>query len=214
MSLPQKPRQQRRPPRKQLPHRINEAIRAPEVRLIDDQGEQVGILSRDEALQRAQEAGLDLVEIAPKGKPPVCRLLVYSKFLYDYNRQQRAAAKAKPKPPHELRMGPSIGEHDYETKRKQSEKFLLKGDKVKLVVQLKKRQNAHPQLGITLLERFRDELPVQTDVKPSHVGNRITILLTPDKAKVDALLKERDGVELPETGTEPVLTDEQATTEE
>ena len=162
--------------------RINWRIRVPEVRLIDEQGEQVGVLATPAALQMAEERGLDLVEVAPNAEPPVCRLMDYGKFRYDQAKKEREARKnQKVVELKEIRMQPNTDDHDIETKSNQARKFLEEGDKVKLTVRLRGRQNAHPDIGIKLLtdmaEMLRDIAAIEQ--RPQHEGRAQSMVLAP-----------------------------------
>jgi translation initiation factor IF-3 len=134
--------------------RINDQIRISPIRLIDAEGEQVGIVSLDEARDRASEAGLDLVEVAPDARPPVCRLMDYGKYKYEEARKAREARKKQ----HtiqvkEVKYRPGIEEHDYEFKTRHVRRFLEDGDKVKVTMMFRGRQLSHPELGLEVLER-------------------------------------------------------------
>jgi translation initiation factor IF-3 len=173
-----------------LPHRINSKILAEQVRVIDENDQQLGILPLEEALKNATDRELDLVEIAPKAQPPVCRLLVYSKFLYEWERRERQNKKQQHRPPHQLRFAPNIADHDFETKRRQAEKFLQKGDKVQIIVQMKGRQNAHPERAQQLVERFLEQLPACLDNQIKKSGNRVHAVLSPDRQAIEKAQKE------------------------
>jgi translation initiation factor IF-3 len=162
--------------------RINWRIRVPQVRLIDDQGEQVGVVPTQQAMQMAEERGLDLVEVAPNADPPVCRLMDYGKFRYDQAKKEREARKnQKVVEVKEIRMQPNTDDHDIETKSKLARRFLEDGDKVKLTVRLRGRQNAHPDIGIKLLtdmsEMLRDVGTVEQ--RPQHEGRAQSMVLAP-----------------------------------
>lgn len=138
---------------------INEAIRASEVRLLDSDGEQVGIVSRDEALAKAEAAQLDLVMISPNAAPPVCKIMDFGKFKYEQQRKQREAKKnQKVLVTKEIRLSPTIDGHDFETKAKQAEKFLQKGDKVKVSIRFRARAITHSEIGRDVLDRFAERL--------------------------------------------------------
>lgn len=138
---------------------MNERIRIREVRLIDDEGNQVGVIPTRDALEMAREKGLDLVEVAPNAAPPVCRLMDYGKFRYEQSRKERESRRnqhvIKLK---EVRVEPKIGDHDLETKGRQAMRFLDSGDKVKLAVLFRGRSITHPELGRDLLERLAEQL--------------------------------------------------------
>ncbi|NDE36503.1 MAG: translation initiation factor IF-3, partial [Actinobacteria bacterium] len=139
--------------------RINDRIRVPEIRLIGALGEQVGVVAIDKALKMADEAGLDLVEIAPEAVPPVCKIMDFGKYKYEIAQKAR---EARANQTHivvkEIRMGLKIENHDYETKKNHIEKFLLSGDKVKVTVQFKGREQTRPEMGFRLLQRLAEDV--------------------------------------------------------
>lgn len=164
-------------------NRINESIRAKEVRLVGADGGQLGEVSLKEALVKADEAGLDLVEIAPKAKPPVCRIMDYSKYRYEQQRKEKAAKKNSHQiKVRELRLGASIAEHDLQVKEKTIARLLSKGDRVRVAVRLRGRENDHPQIGLDLLERVKEALADQVEViqEPRHQGREITMVVGPN----------------------------------
>ncbi|MBU6337967.1 MAG: translation initiation factor IF-3 [Acidobacteria bacterium] len=164
--------------------RINERIRVPEVRLIDDEGDQAGIMKIDDALQYAQERDLDLVEVAPEAKPPVCRVLDYSKYKYEQAQKVKAAKKGQQQITiREIKFRPKIAEHDYATKRGHVMRFLLHKDKVKVTIMFRGREVTHPEQGRMILERLAIELaPIgQIDQRPNLDGRNMTMILSPTK---------------------------------
>lgn len=164
--------------------RINERIRVPEVRLIDDQGEQAGIMKIDDALKFAQERDLDLVEVAPEAKPPVCRILDYSKYKYEQAQKVKAAKKGQQQITiREIKFRPKIAEHDYATKRGHVMRFLLHKDKVKVTIMFRGREVTHPEQGRLILERLSMELaPIgQVEQRPNLDGRNMTMILGPTK---------------------------------
>ena len=174
----------RRPPERD-PTRINERIGAREVRLIGADGEQVGIVSRDDALARARESDLDLVEVAAQASPPVCRLLDYSKYKYEQEQKAKAARKHQQQVNvREIKLRPKIADHDYETKKGHVERFLRQHDKVKVTIMFRGREQAHPERGRALLDRlFTDIEPLATiEQEPEQEGRNMTMLLAPTKA--------------------------------
>ena len=174
----------RRPPERD-PTRINERIDAPEVRLIGADGEQIGILSRDDALARAREQDLDLVEVAGQANPPVCRLLDYSKYKYEQEQRAKAARKHQQQiNVREIKLRPKIADHDYETKRGHVERFLRQHDKVKVTIMFRGREQAYPERGRALLDRlFTDVEELATiEQEPEQEGRNMTMLLAPVKA--------------------------------
>lgn len=139
--------------------RTNEGIRAPQIRLIGPKGEQIGIVPPAEGLRQAREAGLDLVEVAPLAKPPVCRVLDYGKYLYALNKKEKAARrKQKTGDLKEVKLSSKIGEHDYQTKLRNARRFLEKGNKVKLSLYFRGREIAHLELGQAVIQRFTEDL--------------------------------------------------------
>jgi translation initiation factor IF-3 len=173
----------RRPPERD-PTRLNENIRVSEVRLIGADGEQVGIVPTDEALKRAQDEDLDLVEVAPDAKPPVARLLDYSKYKYEQEQKQKAARKHQQQVNvREIKLRPKIATHDYETKKGHVERFLRQRDKVKVTIMFRGREQAHPERGRMLLDRlFNDlgELAV-IEQEPLQEGRNMSMLLAPTR---------------------------------
>jgi len=174
----------RRPPERDTT-RINEKIGAREVRLVGADGEQVGIVTRDEALERAREADLDLVEVAPQADPPVCRLLDYSKYKYEQEQKAKAARKHQQQVNvREIKLRPKIADHDYETKKGHVVRFLRQQDKVKVTIMFRGREQAHPERGRALLDRlFTDIEELATiEQEPEQEGRNMTMLLAPTRA--------------------------------
>lgn len=162
--------------------RINWRIRVPQVRLIDDEGEQVGIVPTAEALHMAEERGLDLVEVAPNADPPVCRLMDYGKFLYEQAKKEREARKnQKVVEIKGIRLEPNTDTHDLEVKAKQARRFLEGGDKVKFSVRMRGRQLAHPDVAISMLEGIAEELRdiATVEQRPSQEGRIQTMVMAP-----------------------------------
>jgi len=178
----------RRPPERDLT-RINERIRVPEVRLIDENGQQQGVISRDEALDYARQRDLDLVEVAPDARPPVCRVLDYSKYKYEQEQKQKAARKHQRNiTVREIKFRPKIAEHDYDTKKNHVERFLKHRDKVKVTIMFRGREMAHPERGEMILNRLAedlDELAV-VEQRPQQDGRNMTMMLGPGKAVTEA----------------------------
>ncbi|MEO5341377.1 MAG: translation initiation factor IF-3 [Magnetococcus sp. MYC-9] len=165
--------------------RINEQIRVPEVRLIDEKGEQVGIVSRQEALSRAIEASLDLVEVAPQAKPPVCKIMDYTKFKYQKAVRERQARKKQTRIDiKEIKFRPATDVHDFDVKVRSIRKFLEDGDKVKCTLRFRGREMAHQDLGMALLHRVRDVLGEEAKVEqpPKLMGRQMTMVLAPGSA--------------------------------
>ncbi len=161
----------------------------PEVRLIGSDGEQVGIVKTGEALRYAQERELDLVEVAPGAKPPVCRVLDYSKYKYEQAQRQKAARKHQQQiVVREIKFRPKIAQHDYDTKKGHVERFLQAKDKVKVTIMFRGREVAHPERGEMILNRLAEELDelAQVDQRPIVDGRNMTMLLAPLKGRDDA----------------------------
>ena len=169
------------PPEKEGP-RVNEDITVPKVRLIDDAGEQIGVITLDDALSRAEEANLDLVEVAPDSDPPVCKLLDYGKFKYQaQKRANEARKKQKTIEIKEIKMRPNIDQHDYDVKMRSMHRFLTEGDKVKVTLRFRGREMAHQDLGLKVLERVRDDLVELSKVEqfPKMEGRQMTMVIAP-----------------------------------
>ena len=165
--------------------RINDRIRVPEVRLIDETGSQVGVMKTDEALRVAQERDLDLVEVAPEAKPPVCRILDYSKYKYEQAQKQKAARKHQQQITiREIKFRPKIAQKDYDTKKGHVRRFLTGKDKVKITIMFRGREVTHPERGTALLERLADDLSDVGVIEQSAIqdGRNMTMLLASSKA--------------------------------
>jgi translation initiation factor IF-3 len=173
----------RRPPERDTT-RINERIRVPQVRLIGADGEQLGIVDTTEALKRAQDADLDLVEVAPNSKPPVTRLLDYSKYKYEQEQKQKQARKHQQQVNiREIKLRPKIASHDYETKKGHVERFLRHNDKVKITIMFRGREQAHPERGRALLQKLFEDLDglATIEAEPLQEGRNMSMLLAPSK---------------------------------
>jgi translation initiation factor IF-3 len=175
----------RRPPERDET-RINEMIRVPQVRLIGDDGNQIGVISRDEALRYAQERDLDLVEVAPDARPPVCRVLDYSKYKYEQEQKQKAARRHQ-KQVHvrEIKLRPKIATNDYETKKGHVRRFLDADNKVKVTIMFRGREMAHPERGEALLMRLAEDVQDLgvVEQRPNQDGRNMTMMLGPVKKK-------------------------------
>jgi translation initiation factor IF-3 len=174
----------RRPPERDLT-RINERIRVPDVRLIDENGQQQGVVSRDEALDYARQRDLDLVEVAPDARPPVTRVLDYSKYKYEQEQKQKAARKHQQNiNVREIKFRPKIAEHDYDTKKGHVERFLKHRDKVKVTIMFRGREVTHPERGEMILNRLAEELGdlAVIEQRPTQDGRNMTMMLAPAKA--------------------------------
>ncbi len=164
---------------------MNEQIRIPKIRLVDENGEMVGIVTIQEGLRRAEEAGLDLVEVSPGAEPPVCKILNYGKYKYEL---QKKAAEAKKKQKvieiKEIKIRPTIEEHDYEVKLRAAKKFLENEDKVKVTLRLRGREMAHIDLAMQVLQKFKADLVEVSKVEqePKMEGRQAIMMLVPAKA--------------------------------
>ena len=174
--------------------RINDRIRTPQIRLIGHTGDQVGVVDIDTALKMADEVGLDLVEIAPDANPPVCKIMDFGKYKYEIAQKAREARQNQT---HivvkEVRMRPKIENHDYETKRAHIEKFLKGGDKVKVTMQFRGREQTRPELGFKLLQRLAEDVALIAFVEfaPKQEGRNMTMVLGPTKKKTEAVAEQR-----------------------
>ncbi len=207
--------------------RINERIRVPEVRVIGDDGAQIGILKIDDALKMAQERDLDLVEVAPEAKPPVCRILDYSKYKYEQAQKVKQAKKHQTQiNVREIKFRPKIAAHDYATKKGHVERFLKAKDKVKVTIMFRGREVTHPERGVALLDRLAEELTELAIVeqRPNLDGRNMTMVLGPSKAviagevdgeppaeDVDGEAPAETEVEAPPERAKPVTRDKQGT---
>jgi translation initiation factor IF-3 len=168
--------------KKQETIRVNSRIRAPQVRVIDTDGSQVGIMPTREAVEKAYEKGLDLVEVSPNAKPPVCRILDFGKYKYEQSKKAKAAKKKQ----HtvqlkEMRYRPKIEEHDYNFKTKHVKEFLLQGYKVKVFVEFRGREMAHIEFGKKIMERLQEDLSevAVVEQKPKMEGRNLIMIVMP-----------------------------------
>jgi translation initiation factor IF-3 len=164
--------------------RINDRIRVPEVRLVGPAGEQVGIVSVDAALRLAQDSDLDLVEVAPMARPPVCKLMDYGKFKYESAQKAREARKNQTQTViKEMKLRPKIDPHDYETKKGHVVRFLKAGDKVKLTIMFRGREQSRPELGFNLLRRLADDVAELGFVEssPKQDGRNMIMVMAPHR---------------------------------
>jgi translation initiation factor IF-3 len=167
--------------------RVNERIRVREVRLIDENGEQLGVKPTPEALQLARERGVDLVEVAPMATPPVCRLMDYGRFKYEQTKKERDARKHATKVElKEVRLRPKTDDHDIAFKTRNVQRFLEEGDKVKVTLLFRGREMAHPQIGRTILENVAEQVRSlgQVERMPLMEGRTMTMIISPLKSKV------------------------------
>ncbi|MBX9697605.1 MAG: translation initiation factor IF-3 [Alphaproteobacteria bacterium] len=162
--------------------RVNNAIRSPRVRLIDENGDMVGVVTTQEALRRAEIAGLDLVEVAPQNDPPVCKILDYGKYKYEQQKKMAAVRKnQKVIEIKEIKLRPSIEENDYQVKLKNMHRFFEGGDKVKVSMRFKGREIAHQDIGMALLKRMCADLEeiAKVEQDPKFEGKQVIMLLSP-----------------------------------
>ncbi|MBN9565022.1 MAG: translation initiation factor IF-3 [Alphaproteobacteria bacterium] len=162
--------------------RVNQAITSAKVRLVDENGEMVGIVSKAEALQMAEEASLDLVEVSPNADPPVCKILDYGKYKYEAQKK-KAEAKKKQKVIEikEIKMRPVIDENDYQVKMRNVRRFLEDGDKVKITMRFRGREMSHQELGMEILQRIQEELKdsIKIEQTPKLEGKQIILIMAP-----------------------------------
>mgnify|MGYP000866430351 CR=1 FL=1 len=162
--------------------RVNNQIRIPKVRLIDETGENLGVVPTREAMMRAEDAGLDLVEISPNSDPPVCKILDFGRYKYEsQKRANEARKKQKIIEIKEIKLRPNIDEHDYDVKMRAIERFLGEGDKVKVTMRFRGREMAHQELGLKVLERVRDMFNEAAKVEqiPKLEGRQMTMVMAP-----------------------------------
>jgi translation initiation factor IF-3 len=185
--------------------RINDRIRVPEVRLVGPNGEQVGIVRVEDALRLAQEADLDLVEVAPTARPPVCKLMDFGKYKYEAALKAREARKNQINTViKEIKLRPKIDPHDYGTKKGHVVRFLKAGDKVKVTIMFRGREQSRPELGFRLLQRLAEDVADLGFVEsaPKQDGRNMIMVLGPTKKKADAKAEERRRREAPEQTAE------------
>ncbi|MEJ7629252.1 MAG: translation initiation factor IF-3 [Nocardioidaceae bacterium] len=169
--------------------RVNDRIRVPEVRLVGPNGEQVGIVRIDDALRLAQESDLDLVEVAPTARPPVCKLMDYGKFKYENAQKARETRRNQTNTViKEMKLRPKIDSHDYETKKGHVVRFLRQGDKVKITIMFRGREQSRPELGFRLLQRLAGDVEELGFVEsaPKQDGRNMIMVLGPHKKKAEA----------------------------
>lgn len=168
--------------REQSGPRINDQIRAREVRLIDETGQNVGVVPKTDAMQRAETAGLDLVEVSPDAEPPVCKILDFGKYKYQ---EQKKAAEARKNQKiveiKEIKMRPGIDDHDYDVKMRAIKRFFEEGDKVKITLRFRGREMAHSQLGMEVLVRVKTDTEqiAKVESEPRFEGKQMVMVLAP-----------------------------------
>jgi translation initiation factor IF-3 len=170
------------PPNRDGGPRVNEDIRAPQVRLIDEMGEMQGIMSAREAVQRAQAVGMDLLEISPNADPPVVKILDFGKFKYEQQKKKNEARKRQRVIEiKEVKVRPNIDENDYQVKLRAMRAFIEEGDKVKVTLRFRGREMAHQDIGIKVLERIRGDMDADTKVEqmPKMENRQMVMVLSP-----------------------------------
>lgn len=175
--------------------RINDRIRVPEVRLVGPSGEQVGIVPLAKALELAQEYDLDLVEVAANARPPVCKLMDYGKFKYESAMKAREARKNQAHTViKEMKLRPKIDPHDYDTKKGHVVRFLKQGDKVKITIMFRGREQSRPELGFRLLQRLASDVEDLGFIEsnPKQDGRNMIMVLGPHKKKTEAMAEARE----------------------
>lgn len=166
--------------------RVNREIRAPKVRVINQAGEQLGVLSLYEALGLADEAGMDLVEISPAAAPPVCKIMNYGKYRYDQTKREKENKKAQHQiKVKEVKIKPNIGEHDLVTKMRHAREFISEGNKVKITCTFRGREMVHPEFGEKIMKRMCDDLEdiAQIESPPKLLGRMLSVILAPGSKK-------------------------------
>jgi translation initiation factor IF-3 len=169
------------PPTRDGP-RVNDEIRIPQVRLIDEEGEMQGVMTAREAMQRAFSVGLDLVEISPNADPPVCKILDFGKFKYEQQKKKNEAKKKqKVIEIKEIKVRPNIDENDYQVKMRAMKSFIEEGDKVKVTLRFRGREMAHQDIGVRVLERIRSEMDTTSKVEqmPRMENRQMVMVLSP-----------------------------------
>ncbi len=172
--------------------RVNERIKSPQVRVLNEEGRQIGIMIPEEALRLAREAGLDLVEIAPEANPPVCKIIDFGKFLYQLAKKEKQQRKKMASQLKEIRFSVKISEHDYSYKVKHIREFLEDGDKVKVVVLFKGREIVHSEKGFEVMGKVINDVadigkPVN---EPRLIGRTISVVITPSKGENKKSVRE------------------------
>jgi translation initiation factor IF-3 len=173
--------------------KVNREIRAPKVRLIGHDGEQIGVVALFEALAKAEEVGLDLVEIVPSSNPPVCKIINYGKFRYDQTKREKESKKSQHQVKvKEIKLKPNIDEHDIETKLKHAREFLTKGNKVKFTCMFRGREMAHPEFGEKVIRKMCESLEdiAASEAPPKMFGRSLTVVLAPGVKKKKEVSKQ------------------------
>lgn len=191
--------------------RVNREIRVPQVRVIDEDGTMLGVMTVPEGIRLAEERGLDLIEIAPTASPPTCKIMDYGKWKYE-NKKKQAAARKKQVivSVKEVQLRPRTDKHDFDTKMNHARRFLLEGDKVKVNLRFMGREMAHQELGLQLLRKVMEGLQdlATTEVSPKMEGRQMFLLMAPDPVKVKDYLKLHPKPTGPAPASEPSEDDE------
>jgi translation initiation factor IF-3 len=190
---------------------LNDRIRSPQVRLVGPDGEQVGVVPTQEALQRARELDLDLVEVAPQAQPPVCRIMDYGKFKYERDIRQKEARKKQARTGlKEIKFRPKIDAHDYSTKKGHVDRFLRGGHKVKVTIMFRGREMTHTELGRKILDRLVGDLGdmVTVESMPKQEGRNMIMVIAPNRRYLEQQAREkaREAEAEAEPEAEPVAT--------
>jgi translation initiation factor IF-3 len=178
--------------------RVNDMVRAREVRLVDEAGEQLGVVSSRDALRIAQERGFDLVEVAPTARPPVCRIMDFGKYKYEQSKRDRdTRKKQKIVIIKEVKMRPNIEDHDFDVRRKQTESFLRDGDKIKATIMFRGREVVHSELGKVILDRLLESVKDLCVVeRPAKLeGRNMIMILAPKAATAEGVKAVQQGTE-------------------
>ena len=178
--------------------KVNREIRASKVRVISHTGEQVGVISLQEALAMAEEAGLDLVEIVPGSNPPVCKIINFGKFRYDQTKREKESRKSQHQVKvKEVKIKPNTDDHDLETKTRHAREFIAKGNKVKITCTFRGREMAHPEIGEKLVQKFIGDLEdiAMLEAPPKLFGRILAAVLAPGAKKKGPKTQQSDGSE-------------------
>jgi translation initiation factor IF-3 len=185
---------------------LNDRIRSPEVRLVGPDGDQIGVVATQEAVRRARELDLDLVEVAPQANPPVCRIMDYGKFKYERDIRQKEARKKQARTElKEIKFRPKIDAHDYGTKKGHVERFLRGGHKVKVTIMFRGREMTHTELGRKILDRLVGDLGEMVTVEsmPKQEGRNMIMVISPNKRYLEQLARAQAREPEPEPAPEP-----------
>ncbi len=188
--------------------RVNHRIRVPEIRVINDDGQQLGIMPTEAARDIANRVGLDLVEIAPNAKPPVCKIMDYGRYKYELKKKAGVAKKSQHRTQvKEIKLRPRIEDHDLDFKLKRARQFLIDGDKVKCTVMFRGREIIHTKRGRIVLDRVAERLDdvAKVEQSPRLENRQMALILTPDRPAIDKMLKrqaQKQDADVPPEGSE------------